>query len=145
MGPGIIRSSRGYFPFILSFTFLFLAGLNSYGQLAGDRNNGTWVNYNNSITKAKSAEVSFLSLEGRQIQRSPELTFVVEKSIEITFEILIAPSGKVEYVKALPCLSAYNEYRKGGINALYSTRFNTVNPTDGDQKVKVRMLFPGMD
>lgn len=96
--------------------------------------------YNELSEDLPTMEFTFEDLGDRKVIEENEFDFFSQEEIELRFELLIDPSGNVKYVKPLACPTELREHRKGGITALYQTRFNRVGGDD-DQKVKVNVRF----
>lgn len=109
---------------------LCLIGSRSYAQhAAGYDNVRIWTNF---------AEFSVTGNE-RKIVEEQGVTFSATEPVELCFEVLVNPNGKVDYVRIPRCASVLAEYRKGGADALYGFLFEPMASAKEPAWVKVRM------
>ena len=136
------RPITSFFQFVvLSAVMVLLASSPCKAQ---DNPEGKQIsNYHLVNISPKFAEYQFTDLEDRKITFQPELKFISTEDFKLEFDITVAPSGKVIYVKPHACPASLNEFRKGGINALYSFRFAGIPPETGDKKYNAVVHFVG--
>ena len=78
-------------------------------------------------------------LKGRTPISLPKPEYKVQADAKITFELTIAPSGKVKKVKPVT-LSSSSDLKNAGMNAIYKWRFNAIDD-DSDQITRVTITF----
>lgn len=101
------------------------------------------VFFNDQLVSTEKAFPQFQNLFGRTLVSIPELDFVAAEDIVIDFDVRVRPDGTVDYVRSRRCNPEWNEYRKGGLFALYNAKFNPVASKD-DQWIQVVYTFPGI-
>ena len=84
------------------------------------------------------AEFSVTGTE-RKIVEERGVNFSATEPIELSFDVLVNPAGKVDFVRIPRCASVLAEYRKGGADALYGFLFEPMASAKEAAWVKVRM------
>jgi hypothetical protein len=97
--------------------------------------------YEGSQSTIRVAKVTWSSLGEHRLVSTPELMFLLPRDITLEYDFTISEEGRVIYVKPKPCQSTYLEFQKGGISALYGTRFTPTAKGSGSQKAKASFTF----
>ncbi len=97
--------------------------------------------YEGSQSTIRVAQVTWSSLGEHQLVSTPELMFLLPKDITLEYDFTISEEGRVIYVKPKACPPTYQEFQKGGISALYGTRFTPVASGSGSQHAKATFVF----
>jgi hypothetical protein len=103
--------------------------------------NQPFSNYEGPKSTIRYASIEWNGLGDRKVVSTPELMFLLPRDISLEYDLTIAEDGHVLYVKTHPCPPEYVEFRKGGISALYGTRFTSVPAGKGSQKAKAIFIF----
>lgn len=126
---------------------IFFLGLFSQTQAQQkndpDRRPGL-VSFNSQLVTPQIAKAKFTDLGDREVVNMPELEFVAQEDIQLEFQVRVRPDGSVSYVRSPRCSPELNEYRKGGVYALYNSKFSPTE-TGQDQWIRVNYTFPGIN
>lgn len=129
---------------ILSGLFTLLLLLGSVGVCAQPPDPPQTLpfsNYEAPQSTIRYATIEWTGLGERKVVSTPELMFLLPRDISLEYDLTIAEDGHVLYVKPHPCPPEYVEFRKGGISALYGTKFTAVPAGTGSQKAKAIFIF----
>lgn len=115
-------------PLLVLFVCL-LGGHLSAQHAAGYDNVRIWTNF---------ADFSVAD-DARKIVEERGVTFAADAQVQLTFEVLVSPEGKVDFVRIPRCASDLQEYRKGGADALYGFVFEPLASAREAEWVTVKM------
>lgn len=128
--------------FISALTVGFAGKSKAQASQTPERRPGL-VFFQDQLVSTEKAVPAFHNLFGRSLISIPEMDFVAATDIVIEYDVRIRPDGTVDYVRSSRCNPEFNEYRKGGVCALYQAKFNPSSKKE-DQWVKVVYTFPGI-
>jgi hypothetical protein len=120
--------------FLSSVIFLMLLGL---GNLAWTQHP---IGYGSLHALSQTGTFSFEGLD-RKIVKEKSASFFVEKTVDITFELLVTPNGNVKYVRSPRVGSEFYELRLACTSALYDFVFSPVSAESGEKWLKAKLIF----
>ena len=114
---------------LLVFLLCLLGGSLSAQHAAGYDNVRIWTNF---------ADFTVADDE-RKIVEERGVTFAADAQVQLSFEVLVNPQGKVDFVRIPRCTADLHQYRKGGADALYGFVFEPLASAQEAEWVTVKM------
>lgn len=97
------------------------------------------IGYGSLRSTSQTGTFTFAELD-RTILKNKTATFFAAEPVNLTFEILIAPSGEVKYVRAPRLGNDQRELRLACISALYDFAFSPVSSSEGEKWFKATLV-----